>query len=241
MTTMTGRIRNAATVALAMACTTTIAACGSGQPDYRAAATSTTAQQARERDDRAGEQAFAALKSQLPWGEWTETRIHETCAVDSSSSFGSPDPHTITCDASRRRQIGFDGDLVGRMREVDTSIRRTGWQPTNTGVEGPIEYYRQFRGRPEGQHAYGAGDLPGVGYDRPELPEAAGCITATLGIGVSWSEQLVPAVEGSLREAQSSVFERTSGPAPYATMTSLLARHDYVMVLTTSTSCTRKA
>lgn len=126
------------------------------------------------------------------------------------------------------------------MRDVDTSIRRTGWQPTNTGVEGPIEYYRQFRGRPEGQHAYGAGDLPGVGYNRPEPPEAAGCITSTLGIGVFWSEQLAPA-EDSLREAQSSVFERTSGPDPYATMTSLLARHDCAMVLTTSTSRTRKA
>ncbi|MBE1579690.1 hypothetical protein ACFORH_31730 [Amycolatopsis roodepoortensis] len=161
-----------------------LAACGGPSwEDYKAAATNGTMAD-RELHDRWVADRFAEVEKSTPWAEWGPARTVITCEVDRASSFGQADPNTVSCASSWVRQAGFDGELPDRIRSFDDIVRAHEWFGHADSIAQPIDYYRQFRGRPEGPNrVYDASNLPGVGYSR-HLDDAT-----RIGLGESWTER----------------------------------------------------
>ncbi|UJW32503.1 hypothetical protein L3Q67_01560 [Saccharothrix sp. AJ9571] len=143
-----------------------LAACGGpSREDYQAAATSAGAMADRDLHDRWVADRFAELEKATSWAEWGPVRTLITCQVDRASSFDQADPNTVSCASSWVRQAGFDGELSDRIRAFDEIVRAHEWFGEVNEIAPPIDYYRQFRGRPEGPNrVYDASNLPGIGY-----------------------------------------------------------------------------
>lgn len=212
-----------------------LAACGGpSREDYKAAATSAGAMADRDLHDRWVADRFAELEKATSWAEWGPAATRITCEVDRASFFGQADPGTVSCSSRWVRQAGFDGELADRIRAFDEIVRAHEWAEGASSIEQPIDYYRQFRGRPEGANrVYDASNLPGVGYSR----QVAG--TSRMGLGESWTEAGQPVLEHP--ELSSDLFTHTSGPNQHALITEQLTRHRYVMTLTMNTSQTYPA
>jgi hypothetical protein len=210
----------------------TLAACGGpSREDYKAAATSAGAMADRDLHGRWVADRFAELEKATSWAEWAPATTRINCEGDHASSFGQADPGTVSCTSSWVRQAGFDGELSDRIRAFGEIVRASEWTEVGSTIAQPIDYYRQFRGRPEGPNrVYDASNLPGVGYSR----QVAG--STRTGLGESWTEAGQPVLERP--ETSSDLFTHTSGPNQHALITEQLTRHHYVMTLTMSTSQT---
>ncbi|OKJ91945.1 hypothetical protein AMK34_33620 [Amycolatopsis sp. CB00013] len=214
---------------VAVLLTLTLAACGGPSwEDYKAAATGADAAADRDRHDRWAADRFAELEKATSWAEWGPATTRTICEADRASSFGQSDPGTVTCTSTWVRQAGFDGELPDRIRAFDEIVKTHEWSESAGSITQPIDYYRQFRGRPEGPNrVYDASDLPGVGYTRQVAD------TTRMGLGESWTEAGQPVREHP--EPSSDLFTHTSGPNQHALITEQLTRHHYVMTLTMST------
>lgn len=163
--------------------------------------------------------------------EWGPARTHITCQADHASSFSEPDPNTVSCASTWVRQAGFDGELPDRIRLFDEIVKAQEWSGEPSSITQAIDYYRQFRGRPEGPNrVYDASDLPHVGYFRHVED------TTRMVFSVSWTEAGQPVLEAP--EASSHLYTHTSGPNQHALITEHLTRHHYVMTLTMHTTRT---
>jgi hypothetical protein len=206
-----------------------LAACGGpSREDYKAAATSAEAMADRDLHGRWAADRFVELEQATSWAEWGPATTRTTCNVDRASSFGQADPNTVSCASSWMRQAGFDGELSDRIRAFDEIVKAHEWAEGANSIAQPIEYYRQFRGRPEGPNrVYDASNLPGVGYFR-YMAE-----TTRMDLSVSWTEAGQPVREHP--EPSSDLFTHSSEPNQHALITEQLTRHHYVMTVTMHT------
>jgi hypothetical protein len=227
----------------AVVCAGLLSGCGPSRGEYVAAATSPTAGAERARYDRWAQDRFAELRALLPWAEWSALRVNETCEVDTATSFGGRDPGTVTCTTGRSLEAGFDGDLVERIKAFDAVAHELGWADGPHTAQAAIQYYQLYRGRPEGPVPYGAGHLPGAGYSSNRPPEAAGC-TGPGALGEDWAEKPASTVQWRLTEiplGSTPLFERITGPDPFAAASDQLTRHAFVMTLGIGSRCTYPA
>ncbi|MEU3622491.1 hypothetical protein [Amycolatopsis coloradensis] len=205
-----------------------VACGGPTREDYKAAATSAAAMADRDLHDRWVADRFVELARATSWAEWGPAATRITCEVDRASFFGQADPRTVSCVSSWVRQAGFDGELSDRIRAFDQIVRAHEWAGGAGSIAQPIDYYRQFRGRPDGPNrVYDASNLPGVGYSR----QMGG--TTDMGLAESWTEAGQPVLDHP--EPSSDLFAHASGPNQHALITEQLTRHRYVMTLTVST------
>lgn len=92
--------------------------------------------------------------------------IEDTCTIEGGSSFPFTKPWwNASCNWKTTRYYGFDGDFGARTKDVENALVAAGWS-VRESADRAIEYYRESRGRPEGEYEYDASFLPSAGYER---------------------------------------------------------------------------
>ncbi|GLY39467.1 hypothetical protein Amsp01_054910 [Amycolatopsis sp. NBRC 101858] len=151
------------------------------------------------------------------------------CAKPShATSFGAPEPGTITCETDYVRQAGFDGDLPDLLRAADVAARKLGWSDHDGRLQTALGYYETSRraGTP-----VDAGAVPAISYTVP--PPAAGttgCSSPDYLRETSVERSSAPwAKDFTERAVYDPAFERSSGPPAATTAPELLRAHRFVL------------
>ena len=219
-------------------CVSVTTGCGPShtRAEYEAAAQSAAARANREIDDRWAATPLARLGQELPGGQWTEARVREVCDADHPTSFGSPDPGTITCETNYARQAGFDGDLPDLLRAVDAAARKLGWSDDDGRLRTALGYYETSRraGTP-----VDAEFVPAITYTvAPPTAGTTGCSSPGYLRETSMERSSAPwAKDVTERAVHNPVFERSSGPPAATTAPELLRAHRFVLTFGLLSQC----
>lgn len=90
----------------------------------------------------------------------------DACTIQGGSSFPFAKPWwDVSCNWKTTRYYGFDGDFGTRTKAVEDALVAAGWS-VHEGADLAIGYYRENRGRPQGQYKYDASFLPDARYER---------------------------------------------------------------------------
>lgn len=195
---------------------------------------------------KAADHEIAALRKSLTWLDWQGTSKDQMCDVQFSGAMMVPgsETRTVVCSTRVTGYAGFSGNLVKGIRRFDAHVTKAGWEGDD-GVYMQANYYRRYRGRPQGERTYDASNLPEAGYNAIGARHITRCTSgpSSWGFSLRWLESGQPLGPHErhqptfLHAGDVALYER-KGPLDHlAVKTRVLTKHRYAAVITLSLAC----
>jgi hypothetical protein len=224
-----------------------VAGCGASpsRADFKRTADSEEVARGREAAARVAGERVAALRAAMPWAQWSESSVDHVCGSETTSALFAPIPDYLVCFSVFTQYVAFDTDLAEEIRAFDAAAVGAGWGDSVQPVDIPIQYYRDYRGRPEGSRTYDASNLPEITYsDAGSTLFTCGGSGPSMMLRQRWLEagQPLPVDERQSTTAGLSldhppVFEEHDPLEHERVKTAALQQHRYLAVVTVMAQC----
>ena len=194
--------------------------------DLEALANGEQAIQDRAAAAEAADTELAAVRKLLPWSDWREHALDQTCVPESAGLHTQT--YWVWCTTSLTTYAGFTGDLAAEIRRTDERVTAAGWQDLGPHSVGPAIHDLQ-NGRPAPKVVYTDG-------------EPTTCGPASWSLTQRWlaaGDRLLPGDEPPTQSPRAQALYWDVAPLDReAVRANILAQHQYVVTVSLTLTCT---
>lgn len=148
-----------------------LAVAGCGDPsraDFEELANGEQAVRDRAAAVEAADAHLAAARKLLPWSDWREHALDQTCTSESVGMHKQS--YSVSCGTSLTTYAGFTGDLAAEILRTDEIVTAAGWSDVGAYSAGPATYDLEI-GRPMPKVVYTEGEPTTCGPERWQLTQ----------------------------------------------------------------------
>lgn len=194
--------------------------------DLEALANGEQAIQDRSAAAEAADVELAAVRKLLPWSDWREHALDQTCVSESAGLHTQT--YWVWCTTSLTTYAGFTGDLTAEILRTDETVMAAGWHDRGPYGAGPAIHDLQ-NGHPAPKTVYTDG-------------EPTTCGPASWSLTQQWlaaGGRLLPGDGPPTPSTRDQALYWDVAPLDHeAVRANIMAQHQYVVIVSLSLTCT---